>query len=104
MSSFIETHGDGVYDVAFLCSDVKGVWKTAVDRGAISVKPPQEYKDKFGTVIMASIKTYGDCVHTLVQNVNYKGPFLPGYEPNNDTDALQVESLQKGTPTRFGEL
>ncbi len=62
----------------------------AVDMGAISVKPPQEYKDKRGKVIMASIRTFGGCVHTLVQNINYKGPFLPGYEPINESDSLQV--------------
>lgn len=30
-------------------------------------------------MILASIKTYGDTVHTFVQNVDFKGEFLPGY-------------------------
>lgn len=28
---------------------------------------------------MATIATYGDVEHTLVQRSAYKGPFLPGY-------------------------
>ena len=30
-------------------------------------------------VIMATIATYGDVEHTLVQRGGYKGVFLPGY-------------------------
>jgi 4-hydroxyphenylpyruvate dioxygenase len=32
-----------------------------------------------GTVLMATIKTYGDVEHTLVERKNYKGAFLPGF-------------------------
>jgi 4-hydroxyphenylpyruvate dioxygenase len=30
---------------------------------------------------MASIKTYGETIHTFVERKNYKGVFLPGYQP-----------------------
>lgn len=51
---------------------------------------PKELKDEHGSVIMATIQTYGDNVHTFVQRVDYDGPFLPGfqkatlYEPFNE--------------------
>jgi len=57
-----------------------GIWQKAVDRGATSVSEPREYKDANGTVIMASLQTYGDTIHTLIQYIDYKGPFLPGFE------------------------
>jgi len=34
-------------------------------------------------VIVASVCTYGDTIHTFVQRVDYKGPFLPGYKAHH---------------------
>ncbi|ETO23380.1 4-hydroxyphenylpyruvate dioxygenase [Reticulomyxa filosa] len=75
----IAKHGDSVRDVAFEVDDVKVIWKNAVENGAFNVLSPTVFEDEYGQVIMASLKTYGDCVHTLVQRINYSGPFLPGY-------------------------
>ena len=36
--------------------------------------------DDGGTVTFATVKTYGDTTHTLVEKGNYKGLFLPGYK------------------------
>ena len=73
-------HGDGVKDVAFTVDDAAGIYKKAVERGATSVKEPYELKDENGSVIMASVKTYGDTTHTFVQRNEYKGKFLPGFK------------------------
>jgi len=43
---------------------------------------------------MASVKTYGDTIHTFVQRVDYKGPFLPGFKAHH-----LVENLNKALPT-----
>ena len=72
-------HGDAVKDVAFTVDDARGLYNKAVSRGAKSIREPWEESDEHGTVIMASIGTYGDVVHTLVQRSGYKGVFLPGY-------------------------
>ncbi len=56
------------------------MYELAVSRGAKSVKEPEEFKDENGTVIVATIGTYGDTVHSLVQRVDYDGPFLPGFK------------------------
>ena len=88
--NYIEKHGDGVHDVAFQVEDCRDMYTKAVARGAKSISEPEELKDDNGTVIVATIETYGDTVHTLVQNVDYTGPFLPGFkdatlkEPFND--------------------
>lgn len=72
-------HGDGVRDVAFTVDDATGIYNKAVERGATSVAEPKEFRDANGSVILASVKTYGDTVHTFVQRVDYTGPFLPGF-------------------------
>jgi 4-hydroxyphenylpyruvate dioxygenase len=73
-------HGDGVRDVAFWVDDAKAAWEYVTSRGAISVQEPTTYDDDNGSVIIASMQTYGDTVHTFVQRDNYDGIFLPGFE------------------------
>ena len=81
-------HGDGVKDVAFTCDDAAGIHAKAVSRGATSVREPETLEDEHGTVIIASVRTYGDTIHSFVQRVNYSGPFLPGYKPHYATEPL----------------
>lgn len=73
-------HGDGVKDIAFTVDDVRGVYDVAVKSGGQVVREPFELKDEHGTVVLATIKTYGDTTHTFVERKNYKGAFLPGYK------------------------
>jgi len=80
VNAHISKHGDGVKDVAFRVDDVRGIYDKAISRGAKSVKAPEELRDDHGSVILASIQTYGDTVHTLIQRVDYSGPFLPGFK------------------------
>jgi 4-hydroxyphenylpyruvate dioxygenase len=48
-------------------------------------------EDEFGEVVVASIKTYGDTIHTFVERKNYKGVFLPGYKARKST--LLIEPI-----------
>ena len=79
----LERHGDGVKDVAFLVDNAAGIHDKAVARGAKSVRAPETLKDEHGSVIVASVQTYGDTVHTFVQRVDYTGPFLPGFKAHH---------------------
>jgi 4-hydroxyphenylpyruvate dioxygenase len=88
MSAHQAKHGDGVKDVAFAVSDVDAIFASAVERGAEVVRAPEELKDEHGSVKVATIKTYGDTVHTFVQRGGYTGPFLPGYAAVTDVDPL----------------
>ncbi|CEP01756.1 hypothetical protein PBRA_008698 [Plasmodiophora brassicae] len=88
MSQHVAEHGDGVRCVAFAVNDVRGVFAEAVRRGAVPVAEPKTLTDSHGSVVVATIKTYGDTVHTLVQRGNYKGPFLPGYKAVTGKDPL----------------
>lgn len=78
MAAHIARHGDGVRDVAFAVDDVRAVFNAAVGRGASVVREPFEVSDEKGTVVMATIRTYGDTVHTFVERKAYSGVFLPG--------------------------
>jgi len=77
-----------VRDVAFTVDDAAGIWKKAVKNGAKSVQEPIELKDENGTVIISSVQTYGDTVHSFVQRVDYNGPFLPGFSPSKVGEPL----------------
>ncbi|KAL3314873.1 hypothetical protein Ciccas_006496 [Cichlidogyrus casuarinus] len=79
-------HGDGVKDVAFLVQDLDAIFKHAVANGGTVIEPISSVTDEYGTVKMATIKTYGDTTHTLIERTNYKGPYLPGFKlvPNQD--------------------
>lgn len=84
----ISLHGDGVKDVAFEVEDCRAIYKKAVDRGAKSIKEPYELTDADGTVILATIQTYGDTTHTFVQRSAYNGVFLPGFRKVTEEDPV----------------
>ncbi|KAJ5102598.1 hypothetical protein N7532_003127 [Penicillium argentinense] len=77
-------HGDGVADVAF---EVKGnigaVWKRAIENGASAISKPRTVASEGGgSITTATIGTYGDTVHSLINRENYpeSAPFLPGFQ------------------------
>jgi 4-hydroxyphenylpyruvate dioxygenase-like putative hemolysin len=77
MNASIAAHGDGVKDVAFAVDDVRGIYAEAISRGADRIREPTELTDEHGTVVIATIKTYGDTVHSFVQRNGYKVRWFP---------------------------
>lgn len=88
MAVHLARHGDAVRDVAFEVDDCRGIFNEAVKRGAVALREPHEEKDDHGSVVLATIRTYGDTVHTFVERKNYKGVFLPGFQEVNQVDPL----------------
>lgn len=86
MNAHIAKHGDGVKDVAFSVDDCRGIYAAAMARGAESIREPTEEEDADGKVILATVKTYGDTVHTFVEHKDYRGPFLPNYRAVTEED------------------
>jgi len=72
-------HGDGVRDLAFWVDDARDAYAKAMERGAVSVHPPEVQSDADGEVVIAAIRTYGDTIHSIVERRNYRGLFLPGF-------------------------
>ncbi|KAL1956632.1 hypothetical protein VTO42DRAFT_6979 [Malbranchea cinnamomea] len=79
-------HGDGVKDVAFEVDSVEQVFNAAVRNGAKVVSEIKTMEDEHGIVKYATIQTYGDTTHTLIERSGYKGAFLPGYRPETEGD------------------
>jgi 4-hydroxyphenylpyruvate dioxygenase len=88
VAEHVRNHGDGVRDIALWVDDAEAAWRATVDRGARSVRPPETLSDKDGEVRLSSIAIYGDTIHTFVERRNYRGLFLPGFEPVEGQDRL----------------
>jgi 4-hydroxyphenylpyruvate dioxygenase len=85
IADHILRHGDGVKVLALWVDDAEKSWWETTSRGAESVSIPEVIQDQYGEVKVASIKTYGETIHTFVERKNYKGAFLPGYVSRKST-------------------
>jgi 4-hydroxyphenylpyruvate dioxygenase len=82
--------------VAFEVDDVEHLYHAAVAAGAESVISPRTISDNFGSVQVATLRTYGETVHTLTQRKHYRGAFLPGYraESSRHPGSLVLPAVQ----------
>jgi 4-hydroxyphenylpyruvate dioxygenase len=81
-------HGDGVKVIGLSVPSVEHAYREATARGAQGVTEPHELTDEDGTVRLATIRTYGETVHTFVERGGYTGAFLPGFVAvPHDSDA-----------------
>jgi 4-hydroxyphenylpyruvate dioxygenase len=64
----VAMYGDGVKDVAFTVFDAEKAFERAVKNGAVPAVggEPKTYRDANGSVTVATIRTYGRCVHSFV--------------------------------------
>ena len=92
-------HGDGVKTIALWVDDSKKSFIHTTEKGAEVNFAPFTLSDDDGEVVISSIKTYGDTVHTFVERKNYNGLFMPGfiawnpeYQPQ-DTGLLYVDHI-----------
>ena len=77
----VAAHGDGVADLALQVSSAQEAYEYAVAHGARPLAAPHIAEDDSGKVVLATIGSYGDTRHTLVERSGYSGPYLPGYSP-----------------------
>ncbi len=74
-------HGDGVHDLALWVDDARDAFDKAISRGARAAQEPAVLRDDHGEAVVAGIRTYGETIHSLIERRNYRGAFLPGFEP-----------------------
>lgn len=101
--AFFQRHGLGVSAIGVEVKDTAEAYKVTTASGARGVLPPTEIlaseKEGGGKVIIAEIDLYsdlsskdplhaGETVIRFVQYVNFKGPFLPGYQAVSDPRPL----------------
>lgn len=77
-----------ISDVAFEVDNLDAIYQSAVNAGGESIRAPHTVSDQYGSIRLATIKTYGDTTHTLIERGSYNGVFLPGYRPEAANDAL----------------
>lgn len=75
----VARHGDGVKVLALWVDDATLAFKETTSRGAEAVSAPEVLQDEHGSVTVATIRTYGETVHTFVERTDYTGPFMPGF-------------------------
>ncbi|MEU7133041.1 4-hydroxyphenylpyruvate dioxygenase [Streptomyces sp. NPDC046261] len=91
---YTRQHGEGVADIALTVSDAAAAFAEAVHRGAVPVAEPVEREG----VIMASVRAFGDVLHTFVQRrEGIAEDRLPGFvpahgqEPAAPTGLLEID-------------
>jgi 4-hydroxyphenylpyruvate dioxygenase len=94
IAEHVARHGDAVRVIALWVDDASQAWRETTNRGAVSVAEPYILSDEHGQVVLSSIRTYGDTIHTFVDRSKYSGPFLPGFRAvDHDTVARPVGLL-----------
>jgi 4-hydroxyphenylpyruvate dioxygenase len=87
INAMLNKHGDGVSVIALEVDDVERSFRETTKRGAIGIQEPREVTDENGTYRTASIRTYGDTIHTFIDRKNYNG-FAPGYRTITSEDLI----------------
>lgn len=81
IAEHVRIHGDGVKVLALSVDDAEASFFRTIYRGARASLEPMIETDEAGEVRRSGIRLYGDTEHIFVERKNYRGVFLPGYEP-----------------------
>jgi 4-hydroxymandelate synthase len=78
-SGYVQSHGDGVANIALRTGDARAALAKAVDGGARAIQDPVEVTG----CVTASVAAFGDVVHTFVERRNTSVPdhCPPGLAP-----------------------
>jgi len=83
IADHVRLHGPGVKDVGFLVPDAVAAFERAVDRGAEPHMDPVVFENDRGRMVQATIRAYGETVHSLIE---IEGDD-PRFEPRTDSIA-----------------
>lgn len=81
IAEHVRMHGDSIRDVALSVDDAPRAFARCVELGAEPVMEPRVVSDELGRVRLATVRTFGDTVHSLVERDGYAGSFVPGFRP-----------------------
>ncbi len=79
-------HGDSIHTIALSVPDARAAYDHAVEHGARGIDVPTTIEDDHGSVVTASVATYGEVRHRFVERNGYGGPFLPGFEARDEAE------------------
>jgi 4-hydroxyphenylpyruvate dioxygenase len=101
----VKIHGDAVKEIAFTVPDAAEAFHLALSRGAIGVADPSTSEDECGHASVATIRAFGNVIHTFVERKEYTGSFLPGYRQlspgnrNRPSLLLDLDHVALSVPT-----
>lgn len=79
IADYVQRHGDGVRDIAFRVENVENIFETSLRLGAQPVQEPVVLEDGAHRIVKATVRMYGDVVHSFIQREGKQETFLPGY-------------------------
>ncbi|CAJ0610517.1 unnamed protein product [Cylicocyclus nassatus] len=84
-SDQIRAHGDAIKDIAFRVDDIDAVAERLISNGVEILLPKTMIQDEDGRVMLLKLQAKdSDITHTLVNDKDYHGLFLPGFQPVDD--------------------
>jgi 4-hydroxyphenylpyruvate dioxygenase len=86
ISEHVKIHGPGVKDVGFLVPDAYAAFAMAVANGAVPHSEPEVIESEAGRMVVGSIETYGDTIHSLIE--------LEGDDPRFEA---RTDDIARGT-------
>ena len=92
MSQWLNRHGDGIYDIAFSVEDAENAYESCLSRGAIGLKDNISYSDNDGVYKKYSIKTYGDTIHSFIEDDSYLDDWAPNFRSIDREDVFETEN------------
>jgi 4-hydroxyphenylpyruvate dioxygenase len=81
IASFVHAHSFSPRDIALQVPNCEAAYYEAMRQGATSSSPPTEWRDEFGRIVHAAIRTYGHTIHSFVERKDYTGVYWPGFQP-----------------------
>lgn len=96
IAEHVKRHGFSAKDIAFQVPNAEACYYESIKRGALQASPPTKLTDSHGSVVCASIRTYGDTIHTFVERSAYNGPFLPGFARYTDVFPKSISTSGAG--------
>ena len=99
-SEWLKKHGDGVFDIALSVDCDVTAHKSCLSRGAKNFGVPIFIENEDGKYGKSSIKTYGDTIHSFIDDKDYNGLWAPNYKSlklpeikTEDTALIRIDHI-----------
>uniref|UniRef100_A0AC35FNP9 4-hydroxyphenylpyruvate dioxygenase n=1 Tax=Panagrolaimus sp. PS1159 TaxID=55785 RepID=A0AC35FNP9_9BILA len=80
LSEDLIIHGDFIKDVSYSVDNIELIINRIAEAGGKILSPIEKISDENGSVKIAKIASlHGTLIHSIIQNLDYKGIFLPGF-------------------------